>query len=210
MLRSFLRTTRTVATAVTLASAFSVSSLVAQSPLTFEEVPTNTAGLNNNFSSLAGYTFFNWSVATTTSLGSGTNANSGTKFALGQDNFSSIFRPGNERFSVFSMWLSFRQFDVTMPDNSPVSITVEGYRAGDVTPTFSRVISITNIAQQFTFNWLDIEEFSFETGNLNGPNRTVALAMDDFSHVVPEPSTYLLMGTGLTVLLVVRRRTREG
>jgi hypothetical protein len=209
MLRTLSRALRTSAAALALLSSTCVTIAQAQPTLTFEDVATNSAGLNNNFTNLFGFTFFNWNVATSTSLGSGTNANSGTKFALGQDSFSSLFRAGNERFNVFSAWLSFRQFDVTSPDNSPVSITVEGFRAGDVTPTFSRVISITNVAQQFVFNWFDIEELSFETGNLTGPNRTVALAMDDLSVVVPEPSTVILFASGLALLLVVRTKPRK-
>jgi hypothetical protein len=196
--------------AIALATALPVTPAQAQL-LTFEEVTTNTSGLNNNFSTSQGYTFFNWNVATSTSLGAGTNAVSGTKFALGQDTFTSIFRADNQRFSVLSAWLSFRQFDITSPDNSPVEVTVEGYRAGDVVPTFSRVISITNVAQQFTFNWFDLDEFAFETGNLIGPDRTVALAMDDLSVVVPEPATVVLMATGMVLMfMVVRRRTRHG
>lgn len=209
-MHALIRGTRAAVAAIGMLASLAVGTAQAQATtLTFEEVPTNSSGLNNNFSTLNGFTFFNWNVATTTSLGSGTNANSGTKFALGQDSFSSIFRANNEGFSVFSAWLSFRQFDLTQPDNSPVNITVEGYRAGDVTPTFSRVIAITNVAQQFTFNWENIEEFAFETGDLVGPNRTVALAMDDLSVVVPEPATVVLFATGLMLLLVVSSRQRK-
>lgn len=199
---------RRTAAAVALLGTMAVGSVQAQT-ISFEEVPTNPAGLNNNFSSLSGFTFVNWNVATSTSLGSGTNATSGVKFALGQDDLSSIFRSGNERFSVFTAWLSFRQFDLTLPDDSPVGITVNGYRPGDVTPTFVRMIMLTNTAQFVTFNWTDIEELSFETGNLVGPNRTVALAMDDLSVVVPEPATIVLMATGLVLLLVITSRKRQ-
>jgi hypothetical protein len=184
---------------------------IAAQPITinFENIPTNSAGLNNTFTGTAGFTFFNWNVATTTSLGSGTNAQSGTKFALGRENLSSIFRTDGLNFTVFSAWLSFRQFDLTDPDNSPVRITVNGYRAGDVTPTFTQFLMLTNTAQLFTFGWTNLDEFSFETDDLSTPTRTVALAMDDLSVVVPEPAAVLLMGTGLVLLLCIRRGVKR-
>jgi hypothetical protein len=208
-MRTLLRGTRALIGALVFAAAVVPSVSVAQpTVLGFEEVPTNSAGVNNGFSGLLGWSFFNWSVATTSSLGSGTNASAGTKFALGQDTFSSFFRTSGERFNVLSAWLSFRQFDVTSPDNTPIGITVNGYRTGDLTPTFTRVIMLTNTAQQFTFNWFDLDEFSFETENLVSPTRTVALALDDLAVVVPEPDAAVLVGTGLLLLLVVRRVRR--
>ena len=174
--------------------------------LTFDDVVTNAQGLNQNFTSYNGFMFEGFNVATTTSLGAGSNAVSGTRFALGREEFSAIYRVGTA-FDFGSASLSFRQFDVTSPDNSPLGINVIGYRAGLLAPVFTQFVVLTGTAQLFQFDFTNIEEVVFETEALTAGGRSAALAMDNAQlAVVPEPSTVLLMSLGLGGLLLVVRR----
>lgn len=182
----------------------------AAAQLTFDDVATNAAGYNNNFTSYNGLSFFNFNVATTASLGTGTNAVSGTKFALGQEGSSSIGGFGQPSFNLFSAWLSYRQFDTVNLDNGTIGITVLGYRAGIDAPVFQRLLGLTNTAQLITFEFVDVEEVVFETAPLIDGGRSSALAVDNVQlGVVPEPATVLLLATGLAALLVVTTRRRR-
>jgi hypothetical protein len=175
--------------------------------LTFDDVTTNAQGLNQNFSTYNGFIFEGFNVATTTSLGSGTNAVSGTKFALGREDFSSVYRVGTD-FHFLGASLSYRQFDTTNPDNGPIGVNVFGYRVGIAAPVFTQFVTLTNTAQAFQFNFTNIEEVVFETEALTAGGRSSALALDNAQvAVVPEPSTVLLLTVGLAgVLLVVQRK----
>lgn len=178
----------------------------AQTTITFDDVTTNSSGLNNNFSSNSGYAFFGFNVATATSLGSGSNAVSGAKFALGRTGGSAFYRT-DVGFNLFTAWLSFRQFDLVTPDNSPVGITVFGFRAGVVDPVFEQLIMLTNVAVRHRLDFFDVEEIAFDTDALTANGRSVALAVDDaVVGVVPEPSTVVLSATGLLMLLIAVRR----
>jgi hypothetical protein len=201
---------RTIASAALLLGGATLGHAQTSLTLTFEDVPTNTGGINNAFTANNGFTFFGFNVATSTSLGSGTNANSGTKFALGRVGGSSFYRT-DAAFSFSSAWLSYRQFDLVNPIVTPVSITVFGFRAGATEPVFERLITLTNIATRFTFDFTNVEEVVFDTDALTFGGRTVALAMDDMAvSVVPEPASVVLMATGMLLMLVViRRRPRQ-
>ena len=199
---NILRLARLAAVAV----AFAPAAAGAQTLLTFDDVVTSAQGLNQNFTSNSGFTFEGFNVATTTSLGSGTNAVSGTKFALGREDFSAFYRT-DFAFNFLGASLSFRQFDLTQPDNSPVGISVLGYRTGQVAPAFTQTVSLTNTAQPFQFNFTNAEEVVFETEALTPGGRGSALAFDNGLVVVPEPSTVVLLSLGLAgMMLVVRRK----
>jgi hypothetical protein len=176
--------------------------------LTFDDVATNAQGINNNFSNYNGFVFEGFNVATITSLGTGSNAASGTKFALGREDLSALYVTAGA-FNFFSASLSFRQFDALNPDNGPVGINVVGYRTGIVAPVFSQFVLLTGTAQPFVFNFVNVEEVDFETEALTANGRTVALAMDNaIVAVVPEPATQALVTIGLASLALLARRKR--
>jgi hypothetical protein len=119
--------------------------------LTFENVATNATGSNvAPFTTLGGYSFENWGVFTTaTPLGVGNNAVSGNKFAYGFATFPQfIYRADPQLFDLTSAFLSFRSYDGNL---TPGTITVRGYRGEN--EVFSRILTLTNTAQLFTFNW---------------------------------------------------------
>jgi hypothetical protein len=182
-------------------------SLKAQT-LTFDDVITNAQGLNNNFTNYGGFVFEGFNVATTTSLGAGTNAVSGTKFALGREDLSAIYVLSGA-FNFLGASLSYRQFDVLNPDNGPVGINVVAYRAGFAAPAFTQFVTLTDVAQPFVFNFTNIEELVFETDPLTANGRSAALAMDNATiAAVPEPATFAMMSIGMACLLIAVRRKR--
>jgi hypothetical protein len=174
--------------------------------LTFEGVATNAAGSNTApFVTLGGYAFENWGVLTSAStFGTGNNAASGTKFGYGFAGTSQfLYRTDPNLFDFTSAFLSFRTFDGNV---SPAAITVRGYRGGD--QLFSRVLTLTNSAQLFTFNWADVSEVEFASESLNA-TRSAVLAVDDVTlATVPEPATVVLVGAGAVMILGMARRRR--
>lgn len=185
----------------------------AQQTLGFDDVATNATGFNSAaFSAYGGYTFEGWGIlngaVANNAIGTGSNAVSGTKFAYGQaEGASFVYRADALAFDLVSGWLSFREFDLVSPLGTPVSINVLGYRTGDVLPSFSRSISLTNTATRFQFDFFGIEEVVFETEALQQNSRFNTLALDDVQlAVVPEPGSIVLLAIGLGGLLVVARR----
>lgn len=194
------------AVALLLGAAFTTATNATAQPLHFDDVTTNAAGFNTTaFTSYNGYTFENFGVLTSTSaFGTGNNASSPTKFAYGQADGSNFIYRTDIGFNFFTAYLSFRQFDL---DASPVTITVRGYRAGDINATFSQDVQLTNAAQKFTFNFDHIEELEFESDPLQVNGRSAVLALDDVAvSVVPEPASIALLAVGLAFIVVVTRR----
>jgi hypothetical protein len=204
-----LRIPTLIASAVAaLITGLAPATLRAQS-LTFDDVITNAQGINNNFSNYQGFVFEGFNVATTASLGTGTNAVSGTKFALGREDLSAIYVLSGA-FNFLGASLSYRQFDVLNPDNGPVGINVVAYRAGLAAPAFTQFVTLTNVTQPFVFNFTNIEELVFETDPLTANGRSAALAMDNATiAAVPEPATFALMSIGMAGLLIAVRRKRR-
>ncbi|MBC8088897.1 MAG: PEP-CTERM sorting domain-containing protein [Phycisphaerae bacterium] len=198
-----LRSSLTAFVALVLASA---PAAIAQ-PLHFDDVVLNAAGFNSSpFTSYRGYTFENFGVLTSASpFGTGNNPSSPTNFAYGQAFGSSYIYRTDVNFNFRTAFLSFRQLDL---DASPATITVRGYRAGDVTATFEQDVLLTNANQRFDFYFDDIEELEFETDPLQAGGRSAVMALDDVDvSVVPEPASIALVASGLAgILLIVRRR----
>jgi hypothetical protein len=180
----------------------------AAAQLGFEDVTVNAAGVNNTRlnTPYQGYTFENFSVASTAAIGTGTNAAAGTRFALGQVDNGYIYRADNLRFDFLGAFLSFRAFDAV---TTPVAITVNAYRGlGTPDPVFSQILTLTNTAQLFTLNFTNVDEIEFDTRALD-VNRSSALALDNAQlAVVPEPATVALLATGVLLLGGVHMRRR--
>lgn len=199
-------------TALVFGFAFATTSSHANAqPLNFDNVSTNAAGFNSSaFTMYNGFTFESFGVLNNTSaFGMGNNASSPANFAYAQAVGSSFIYRTDIGFNFFTAFLSFRQFDL---NGTPATVTVRGYRAGDINATFSKDVQITNAAQRFDFNFDNIEELEFETGLLQDNGRSAVLALDDVAvSVVPEPASLALVAVGLAlILLAARRRTYRG
>lgn len=197
---------RNLVAATTLVAATLVTPTVASAQLNFDNVTTNAAGFNSTaFTTYQGYTFENFGVLTNGSaFGTGNNAASPTKFAYAQADGSSFIYRTDIGFNFFSAYLSFRQLDL---DATPATITVRGYRAGDINASFTKDVQLTNSTQRFDFYFDNIEELEFETSPLQANGRSAILAVDDVAvSVVPEPASLALVAAGFAALLLAARR----
>ena len=201
-----LRTIRALASAALLALA-TIWSSPAAAQLNFDDVAPNANGVNNVRlnTPYQGFSFENFTVGGPGLVGTGANASSGTRFALGQVDAGFIYRLDNLRFDLFDAFLSFRAFDANV---SPVMITVNGYRGAGANPVFTRVLALTNQAELFTLNFTNVDEIEFDTGAL-ATGRASALALDDANiAVVPAPASMVLFATGAVLLVGVARQRR--
>jgi hypothetical protein len=194
MLRSFRRLAAAgalLAAAVTLPRA-----AAAQLTLDFENVPTfANQGNTGPLPSLLGFQFFNLRVMSTAeTFGRGTNASSGTRFAYAGPGSAAMYRT-DETFEFVSAFLSFRAYDQNL---APAPLVVRGYGAGP-DPIFERLVTLTNTAQLFTFNWRGVEEVEFDATALQA-GRSSVLAIDDVQTVVPEPASVALVASGAVLL----------
>ena len=199
------RSTR-AAIAMLAGSVFAANADATAQALNFDNVTTNAAGFNSTaFTMYNGYTFEDFGVMTnSSSFGTGNNASSPTKFAYGQADGSSFIYRTDIGFNFFTASLSFRQLDL---DAAPATITVRGYRAGDVNATFTKDVQLTNTAQRFDFYFDNIEELEFETDPLQANGRSAILALDDVAvSVVPEPASIALVAAGLAALAMIAHR----
>ena len=175
---------------------------------TFEGIATPpAAGHTAPLASSGAYEFENFRVMSTAEpFGSGANASSGVNFAYGLAfaGASYIYRT-DRNFTLFDAYLSFRAFD---GDVSPATVVVRAYRGPD--EVFARTLTLTNAAQRFTFDFANVEEVAFETGDLDAA-RSAVLAVDDVRlGAVPEPATVALTAAGLLlVALGARPRARR-
>lgn len=193
-----------------VATTFAAGATLDAQALNFDNVATNAAGFNSSaFTLYNGYTFENFGVMTNgSSFGTGNNASSPTKFAYAQADGSSFIYRTDIGFNFFTAHLSFRQLDL---DATPATITVRGYRAGDINASFTKDVQLTNVAQKFDFFFDNIEELEFETDPLQANGRSAVLALDDVAvSVVPEPASVALVAVGMAAiaLLTTRRRRR--
>ena len=88
---------------------------------------------------------------------------------------------------------------------SPVDQTVRGFLGG--VQTYEATVSLScSTMQQFTFNFLGIDQVQFDQGNPSLFN----LLVDDISingtNAVPEPASLVLLATGLVALIPAARR----
>jgi hypothetical protein len=193
------------AAALLAVSALAPAAAGAQTTYTFE---SGTTGTGFGFTA-DGYQFENFGVATTASLGAGTNASSGTRFALGRTESSFLFRT-DVNFHLLGASFSFRAFDGNL---APLTLVLRGYRTDDPgeAPAFVRALTVTNATQRVEFggDLGPLNEVEFDTEAFTAGGRQAALALDDVTlATVPEPSTWALLATGLGALVLARAHRR--
>jgi hypothetical protein len=199
--------TRVLAIAAALVLA-APTAAAAQAPVTlgFENVATAAPSHSAALPAQQGYAFHNFRVMSTSeAFGTGANAASGVRFAYAGaiDPIASIYRT-DAAFTLSGAALSFRSYD---GGTAPVALTVLGYGAGP-DPLFTRLLTLTNQAQRFTFDFGPVEEVVFDLSAFTN-GRSAVLAVDDVSlAVVPEPGTWVLLATGLGAIALVGARRK--
>ncbi len=196
-----MRLSRMFAIASALVAASSAQ-LRAQ-PLSFE------GGVCVNRQIQSGYGGFTWGGAAQCVVGS-TIPQSGYNTAGGGSTV--LFGAFANAFSMSSTSaFNLASFNVAAAWNNNLILNVVGSLGGVQQYSSTTTLTGPYTLQTLSFNWTNIDQLDFSTsggtnaGNVQGSGTHVAI--DDIdTTVVPEPATFALVGAGLVVAMVARRR----
>jgi hypothetical protein len=141
----------------------------------------------------------------------GSNPGSGYKAVSGD---YVAFNEGGQLATVGDGLFSFDGAYFSAAWNQGLNITITGL-AGDVERYSSTIVVDPTTPTWFDFSFADIDSLKFESSggiDVVEGGAGVHFAMDNFTYTptsVPEPSTVLLLGSGLVGLVVLRRRSKK-
>ncbi len=175
-------------------------------------VPATT---NANATSTIGPLIFRNSTFTGNTTGGFLAIGSQPSTTMNVDNLGSfLLNSGSQNFAggQFNLRVSFTAPAGTAPANQVFTANLLGQVLTGASDNGGVTIMFTNPTQQFSFDGgtftLTVNNVSLQGVAQGGDPRLVSLSGFINATVVPEPSTYLLMGSGLLGLGVMYRRRR--